>query len=70
MSRRSRVLASLLLVELLVVATLSFIVWAVGAPPATQVLLLRIVLVSLLITSGLTGLTLHWQTALMQQFLS
>lgn len=49
MSRRTRVLASLLLVELLVVGTLSFIVWAVGAPPATQVLLLRIVLVSLLI---------------------
>jgi len=49
MSRRTRALASLLLVELLVVGTLSFIVWAVGAPPATQLLLLRIVLVSLLI---------------------
>ncbi len=49
MSRRTRVLASLLLVELLVVATITFILWAVGAPPATQLLLLRIVLVSLLI---------------------
>lgn len=49
MSRRARVLLSLLLVELLVVGTAAFIVWALRAEPRTQELLLRIVLVSLLI---------------------
>jgi putative ABC transport system permease protein len=29
-----------------------------------------IMVVSLVLTAGLTGLTLHWQAALMQQFLS
>jgi putative ABC transport system permease protein len=29
-----------------------------------------IIVLSLMLTAGLTGLTLHWQTALMQQFLS
>jgi len=49
MSRRSRVLLSLLLVELMVVGTLAFIVWAVQSPPEVQVILLKVVFVSLLI---------------------
>ncbi len=49
MNRRARVLASLLLVEVMVVATIVFILWAVRSPPATQAFLVRLVLVSLLI---------------------
>jgi len=63
MSRRPRIVASLILVELLVVATVVFIVWALRSPPATQELLVRVVLVSLLIFLGILFLryfTLLW----------
>lgn len=49
MSRRRGVLASLLLVEVMVVTTVVFIIWAVRSPAATQAFLLRFVLVSLLL---------------------
>ncbi|MGD8319538.1 MAG: glycosyltransferase family 2 protein [Gemmatimonadota bacterium] len=49
MSRRTRAIASLGLVEAMVVATIVFIVWAVRAPQAVQVWMVRLVLVSLLI---------------------
>jgi len=49
MSRRRGALASLLLVEVMVVATIVFVIWAVRAPAATQAFLLRLVLVSLLL---------------------
>jgi cellulose synthase/poly-beta-1,6-N-acetylglucosamine synthase-like glycosyltransferase len=48
-SRRRRILVSLLLVEVLVVATAVFIIWAMRAPPNTQAFLLRVMVVSLLI---------------------
>jgi poly-beta-1,6 N-acetyl-D-glucosamine synthase len=47
--RRPGILASLLVVEFMVVATVVFIVWALRSPAAVQALLVRIVLVSLLI---------------------
>jgi cellulose synthase/poly-beta-1,6-N-acetylglucosamine synthase-like glycosyltransferase len=46
---RVRLLASLVLVEILVVATLLFILWAVNAPPYIQQIVLRVVMVSLVI---------------------
>ena len=49
MSRRQGALASLVLVELMVVATIIFIDWAVRSPAATQAFLLRLVLVSLIL---------------------
>jgi poly-beta-1,6-N-acetyl-D-glucosamine synthase len=49
MKRLPRIVASLILVELLVVATIVFIVWAVRSPPGVQAFLVRLVLVSLLI---------------------
>lgn len=49
MRRLPRVIASLVLVELLVVATIVFILWALRSPPAVQAFLVRLVLVSLLI---------------------
>ncbi len=49
MNRRARLFASLFLVELMVVATIVFILWAIRSPAAVQAVLLRIVLVSLLI---------------------
>jgi biofilm PGA synthesis N-glycosyltransferase PgaC len=49
MSRRPGIIISLLLVELLVVATVVFILWALRASPATQAFLVRLVLVSLII---------------------
>jgi len=47
--RFPRIIASLVLVELMVVATIVFIVWAVRSPPAVQAFLVRLVFVSLLI---------------------
>ncbi len=47
--RRRGIIASLLVVEALVVVTAVFIVWAIRSPAATQAILLRFVLVSLLI---------------------
>ncbi len=49
MRRLPRIIASLVLVELMVVATIVFIVWAVRSPPAVQAFLVRLVFVSLLI---------------------
>ena len=49
MRRFPRIMASLVLVELMVVATIVFIVWAVRSPPAVQEVLVRLVFVSLLI---------------------
>lgn len=49
MSRRARAFTSLFLVEIMVVATVAFILWAVRSPAQTQALLVRLVLVSLLI---------------------
>jgi poly-beta-1,6-N-acetyl-D-glucosamine synthase len=49
MRRLPRIIASLVLVELMVVATIVFIVWALRSPPAVQAFLVRLVLVSLLI---------------------
>lgn len=49
MSRRQGALASLVLVELMVVGTIIFIDWAVRSPAATQAFLLRLVLVSLIL---------------------
>jgi poly-beta-1,6 N-acetyl-D-glucosamine synthase len=49
MSKPPRIILSLLLVELLVVATIVFILWALRASPDTQAFLLRLVLVSLII---------------------
>ena len=49
MRRFPRIIASLVLVELMVVATIVFIVWAVRSPPAVQAFLVRLVFVSLLI---------------------
>jgi len=49
MTQRPGWLKSLLLVEVTVVATVVFIIWAVRAPPSTQVILLRLVLVCLLL---------------------
>lgn len=63
MSPRARVLASLLLVEILVVATLAFIVWALRAPPDTQAVIMRVVMVSLIIFVAILFLryfTLLW----------
>jgi poly-beta-1,6 N-acetyl-D-glucosamine synthase len=51
--RRRGIIASLLVVEALVVLTAVFIVWAIRSPAATQALLLRFVLVSLLIFLGI-----------------
>jgi cellulose synthase/poly-beta-1,6-N-acetylglucosamine synthase-like glycosyltransferase len=48
-SHRARFFASLLLVELLLVSTIVFIVWAVRAPDAVQAILIRVVFVSLVI---------------------
>jgi poly-beta-1,6 N-acetyl-D-glucosamine synthase len=47
MSRFPRIVASLALVELLLVATIVFIVWALKSPAAVQAFLVRLVLVSL-----------------------
>lgn len=49
MKRRPGILASLFVVEALVVATVVFILWALRSPPAVQSLLVRVVLVSLLL---------------------
>lgn len=49
MSRRRGIFASLLVVEVMVVATIVFILWALRSPPAVQTFLVRLVLVSLLI---------------------
>lgn len=49
MSRRPRIFLSLLLVEILVVATVVFIIWALRSPPAVQALVVRVVMVSLVI---------------------
>ena len=49
MKRRPGILASLLVVEVMVVATIVFILWALRSPPAVQTVLVRVVLVSLLI---------------------
>jgi len=49
MKRRPGILASLFVVEVMVVATIVFILWALRAPPAVQTVLVRVVLVSLLI---------------------
>ena len=43
MKRVPRIVASLILVELLVVATIVFIVWAVRSPPGVQAFLVRLV---------------------------
>lgn len=53
MKRRPGILASLFVVELMVVATVVFILWALRSPPAVQALLVRVVLVSLLIFLGI-----------------
>lgn len=63
MIRRRRTLASLLVVEVLVVSTVVFILWALRAPPVTQAILLRFVLVSLLLFLAILFLryfTLLW----------
>jgi len=63
MNRRRRTLASLLVVEVLVVSTVVFILWALRSPPSTQAILLRVVLVSLLLFLGILFLryfTLLW----------
>lgn len=49
MSRRRGVVASLLVVEGMVVVTVVFVLWAMHSPAATQAFLLRAVLVSLLL---------------------
>ncbi len=49
MSRRPGILASLFVVEVMVVSTVVFILWALQAPDAVQAFLVRLVLVSLLI---------------------
>ena len=49
MRRRPGILASLLVVEAMVVATIVFILWALRSPPEVQAVLVRVVLVSLLI---------------------
>ena len=49
MRRLPRIIGSLVLVELMVVVTIVFIVWALRSPPAVQAFLVRLVLVSLLI---------------------
>jgi poly-beta-1,6 N-acetyl-D-glucosamine synthase len=49
MRRRKGVLTSLLVVELSVVATIVFILWALRSPVAVQTMLVRVVLVSLLL---------------------
>ena len=49
MRRRPGILASLLVVELMVVSTIVFILWALRSPPAVQAFLVRLVFVSLLI---------------------
>ena len=49
MKRRPGILASLFVVELMVVATVVFILWALRSPVAVQPFLVRVVLVSLLI---------------------
>ena len=49
MKRRPGILASLLVVEVMVVATVVFILWALRSPVAVQTFLVRVVLVSLLI---------------------
>lgn len=48
-ARRPSIVASLVLVEVMVVLTVVFILWAVRAPPSTQALIVRVVMVSLLI---------------------
>ena len=49
MRRRRGILASLLVVEVMVVTTIVFILWALRSPPAVQAFLVRLVMVSLLI---------------------
>lgn len=49
MSRRRGIVASLLVVEGMVVVTVVFVLWAMRSPAATQAFLLRVVLVSLLL---------------------
>jgi poly-beta-1,6 N-acetyl-D-glucosamine synthase len=63
MSTRARVLVSLLLVEIMVLGTAAFVQWALGSPPEVQVVLLRVVMVSLLIFLAILFLryfTLLW----------
>jgi cellulose synthase/poly-beta-1,6-N-acetylglucosamine synthase-like glycosyltransferase len=63
MSTRARVLVSLLLVEIMVLGTAAFVQWALGSPPEVQVILLRVVMVSLLIFLAILFLryfTLLW----------
>ena len=63
MSPRARALASLVLVEILVVVTVVFVIWAAGSPPARQALILRVVMVSLVIFVAILFLryfTLLW----------
>jgi cellulose synthase/poly-beta-1,6-N-acetylglucosamine synthase-like glycosyltransferase len=62
-SPRARALASLLLVEILVVVTVAFVIWAAGSPPEQQALILRVVMVSLVIFVAILFLryfTLLW----------
>ncbi len=49
MRKRPSILASLLVVEVMVVATIVFVIWAMRSPPAVQTFLIRLVLVSLVI---------------------
>ncbi|MGD2122441.1 MAG: glycosyltransferase [Gemmatimonadota bacterium] len=49
MRRKSGILSSLLVVEVMVVATIVFIIWALRSPASVQTFLIRVVLVSLLI---------------------
>ncbi len=49
MTGRYRTFLSLLLVQVLVVSTIVFILWALRSPPAVQALLVRVVMVSLII---------------------
>lgn len=49
MSRRARLLSSLVVVALLVAGTVAFIVWAIRSPQSVQMFLVRLVMVSLLI---------------------
>ena len=49
MMKRPRIFLSLLLVQILVVSTIVFIIWALRSPPHVQALLVRVVMVSLII---------------------
>jgi cellulose synthase/poly-beta-1,6-N-acetylglucosamine synthase-like glycosyltransferase len=63
MNPRTRVFASLLLVEILVIATVAFVLWAMRSPPEMQALILRVVMVSLIIFVAILFLryfTLLW----------